>query len=185
MARALAEKERKEQAKREAEAEQPSEPNAAPLVPGVWEEDVMGRGKSHFGTWIFLSIMALAFVTGMLLLLYKPSSDLFDREDDDTEEVRQRPSAPAKVPAKAPATQSPTPAHQPDTYYVVAGVFNFKDNADMVSQKLHNTKKLKSDVVQLHDGKFAVCLSRHDSETAALRSVDRYKKQHINVWVVR
>ena len=173
---------RREQAKRKEEeirSEREAAPspgaNSAPFVPGAWEKDVMGKRKSRsYGIWIFLGAMAFVFIAGILALLYSPSlADLIGRGRPDAAEA----PAPTSTPPASPVHPAPV------FHYVVAGVFNFEDNAHVVSQKLNDTKKLKSEVVQMSDGKFAVCLSRHSSRNAALKNVDKYKKHKINVWV--
>ncbi|MDR3189503.1 MAG: hypothetical protein LBT94_10085 [Prevotellaceae bacterium] len=173
IARALVEKARKEQARHEAEkipqnqgdAARTSGVNSAPFVSGAWEGDVMGKRKSSssVGLWIFLGVVALAFAAGTFVLLYKPSEPT----------VIEIPQAPT----------TPQPTLQPNAYYIVVGVFNFEDNAQTVSQKLYSTKKLKSEVVKLSDGRFAVSLSKYGSKNAALKNVSRYKKLHSKVWV--
>jgi uncharacterized membrane protein YheB (UPF0754 family) len=179
--RAIAEKKRKEQERQAAEAAQKQlqeeAANSAPFVPGAWEEDVMGKRKSSPGLWIFLSTMAFAFIAGMFALLYKPS--MFDFSWKNRATVIE-----AKNPQNSAPSTTPALAHQPDAYYyIVVGVFNFEDNARAVSQKLYNAKKLKSEVVKMPDGKFAVSLSRYSSKNAALKDIDKYKKRHNSVWV--
>ncbi|MDR0712439.1 MAG: SPOR domain-containing protein [Prevotellaceae bacterium] len=194
IAHALAEKARKEQArlaaeaeqKRQREATQPSGTSSAPLVPGVWEKDVMGKNKSSsLGIWIFLGTMALAFAVSALVVLYKSSlSDFFNRIFEANVENMQPVSPSATV--NAPQHSTPPPADaptQPNDYYIIAGVFNFEDNAHTVSQKLNQTKNLKSEVVKLRDGKFAVSLGKYRSKNAAAKNIDRFKRQHSNVWV--
>ncbi|MDR2814201.1 MAG: HU family DNA-binding protein [Prevotellaceae bacterium] len=189
IARALAEKKRKEQARREAEeaaktrgdAAQTTGENSAPLVPGAWEKDVMGKRKSRSsaGILVFLVIVALIFVTGILSLLYEHSMSDFFGEASEAGEVSVPPE---KTALQSPAP-TPAPVRQPNAYYIVTGVFNFENNAHTVSQKLYAAQKLKTEVVTLHDGKFAVSLSRYDSNDAALKNINKYKKLEIDVWV--
>ncbi|MDR3366962.1 MAG: hypothetical protein LBO71_08370 [Prevotellaceae bacterium] len=183
IARAIAEKKRKEQ-ERQAEAQkerQKSGENSAPFVSGAWENEVMGKRKSSIGIWIFLGSTAFAFVAGMLALLYKPSTLNFVGWENRAKAVENVLPAKANNPQKS--ALAPAPVRQPNTYYIVAGVFNFEDNARAVSQKLYSAKKLKSEVVKMPNGKFAVSLSRYNSKNAALKDIDKYKKRHNSVWV--
>lgn len=172
-----------QEARKAHEAAQPFGANTAPITPGVWEKDVMGKGKStSSGIFIFLGVIAFAFIAGMFVLLYRPSMlDFFGSGEADMVEAAPLSAAPAK----AENLQNPAPVRRPDAYYVVVGVFNFEDNARRIAQKLYDTKNLKSEVVQTHDGKFAVCLGKYDSKDAALQGVGKYRKRHISAWVVR
>jgi chemotaxis protein histidine kinase CheA len=189
IAHALAEKIRKKQGALEAEEEQRKQReaaplsggNSAPLVPGAWEEDVMGKRKASFyGMWIFLLTMLTAFVIGMIALLYSDDMSAFFNSSD---EVDTEILAPALPPARAEPAQIAAPARQPKTYYIVAGVFSFEHNARAVAEKLYEAKRLTSKVVQMPDGKFAISLAKYSSRDDALKDFARYKRKYSNVWI--
>jgi nucleoid DNA-binding protein len=175
IARALAEKARKVQARLDEEKIHQDQDDAArtfgvnnaPFVHGSWEDD--RKSPASVGLWIFLSVVALAFAAGTVILLNKSSEPIIieDPQDFTTPDI----------------PTIPEPTLQPDAYYIVIGVFNFEDNAQTASQRLYNAKKLKSEVVKLSDGKFAVSLSKYSSKNAALKNINRYKRLHSKVWV--
>jgi hypothetical protein len=161
--------------------------NRAPFTSGVWAEEVMGRrNRSHLGAKIFLAIMLVMFVGGTFSLLYwSDISDFFrGKSGIDVETALPAPALPAPAPAAAEERQSVKPETQPEGYYyIVIGAFNSVEYAHAASKRLYNAQRVKSEVVQTSDGKFAVSLGKYSSRNAALRNIARHRRQHAHVWI--